>query len=85
MIDPEKPQLGKILPDSSPLQHTPLLTNPMITDLKEHVRIVIPWENHYKFIKPATGLPSQEIIYAYIKVLKHNVNSIPEKNGRDTG
>ena len=37
------------------------------------------WENHYKFLKPATGLPPKKIIYTYIKGLKHDVNSIPTR------
>ena len=49
-----------ILPTNSPLRCTPLFTNPLVNNLKEHVHIAMPWESHYKYFKPASGLPPHE-------------------------
>ena len=49
LSDLTKPELGKLLQDYSPIQNTTLFTTPMITGLKEHVRIAMPCEKHYIF------------------------------------
>ena len=57
-----------ILPTNSPLRCTPLFTNPLVNNLKEHVHIAMPWESHYKYFKnPPSGLPPHVMIYVYIK------------------
>lgn len=83
LIDASKPELGKNLPDSSPLRRTPLFTDPMISTLKEHVRIAMPHDGHYKFFAPATGLPPHVLIYSYLKGLQKEMRDgfegIPKK------
>ena len=68
-----------ILPTNSPLRCTPLFTNSLVNNLKEHVHIAMPWESHYKYFKPASGLPPHVMIYAYIRGLEEKVQNIPSK------
>jgi hypothetical protein len=79
LLDPARPHLGKLLPDTSPLRRTTLFACPEITALREHVRIAMPWEGHYKFFKPATGLPPHVMIYAHLKEIKQNVAAMPDR------
>ena len=39
----------------------------------------MPWESHYKYFKPATGLPPHVILYAYIKSLDVKIEDMPKK------
>ena len=41
-------EIEELIPDNSKLRHTPLFTSNMIPDLKQHVRVAMPWEDHYK-------------------------------------
>ena len=68
-----------IIGESSCLRLTPLYTNPRIQALKEHVCIAMPWESHYKYFKPASGLPPHVIIYAHLKEVQMKVDGIPDK------
>lgn len=68
-----------IISNASILRLTPLYTNPRIQALKEHIAIAMPWESHYKYFKPASGLPPHVILYAYIKELDVKVQGIPNK------
>ena len=78
-LDIIRPELGKLVPDRSPLRRTTLFTTPMITALKEHVRIAMPWQKHYRYFKPATGLPPHVLMYAYIRDVQQDVNDIPRR------
>ena len=68
-----------VIPANSVLQQTPLYTNPRIQQLKQHVAIAIPWERHYKYFKPASGIPPHVMLYAYIKSLELQVQDIPNQ------
>eukprot|EP00804_Cyclotella_cryptica_P020114 CCRYP_020133-RA/>CCRYP_020133-RA protein AED:0.24 eAED:0.24 QI:0/0/0/1/1/1/2/0/687 len=75
-----------IIPSHSPLHHTPLFTNLLIDELKEHVRIAMPWESENflnpdgtTFFKPATGLPPHVTIFAYIKGLEQQMENMPSR------
>jgi hypothetical protein len=39
----------------------------------------MPWEAHYKYFKPASGIPPHVMLYAYIKNLDVQVQNIPKK------
>lgn len=78
-IDATRPEAGKLIPDQSHLRLTTLFTNPMITELKEYVSIAMPWQNHYRFFKPATGIPPHVMIYAYLRQVREEVNNIPNR------
>jgi hypothetical protein len=39
----------------------------------------MPWEAHYKYYKPATGLPPHVILFAYVKSLDLQIKDIPNK------
>ena len=39
----------------------------------------MPWQKHYKYFKPATGLPPHVLMYAYVKDVQQDVNDIPRK------
>ena len=68
-----------ILPANSVLRQTPLFTNPRIQQLKEHVTIAMPWESHYKYFKPASGLPPHVVIFAHLKSLDVRIQEMPRK------
>eukprot|EP00804_Cyclotella_cryptica_P001683 CCRYP_009072-RA/>CCRYP_009072-RA protein AED:0.30 eAED:0.29 QI:0/-1/0/1/-1/1/1/0/334 len=75
-----------IIPSHSPLRHTPLFTNPLIDELKEHVCIAMPSESDNflnpdgtTFVKPATGLPPHVTIFAYIKGLEQQMENMPSR------
>jgi hypothetical protein len=40
----------------------------------------MPWEAHYKYYKPATGLPPHVILFAYVKSLDLQIKDIPIPN-----
>jgi hypothetical protein len=67
-----------ILPPSAALRMTALFTNPAIQSLKQHVAVAMPWENHYTYFKPASGLPPHVILYAYIKGLDIKLDGLPK-------
>ena len=46
------------LPSESNFRHTALFTSAVFLSLKEHVRIAMPWDDHYKYFAPATGKSS---------------------------
>lgn len=56
----------------------PLFTNPAILALKQHVAVAMPWESHYTYFKPASGLPPHVILYAYIKGLDVKLDGLPK-------
>lgn len=68
-----------VVPANSKLRASPLFTNPRILALKQHVAIAMPWESHYKYFSPATGIPPHVMIYAYIKSLDVKVENMPQK------
>lgn len=68
-----------IIPDTSQLKLTALYTNPRVQQLKQHVCIAMPWEAHYTYFKPASGIPPHVMLYAYIKSLDVQVQDIPNK------
>ena len=39
----------------------------------------MPWERHYKYFKPASGIPPHVVLYAYIKSLEVQVQDIPNQ------
>ena len=51
-----------IVPANSKLRASPLFTNPRILALKQHVAIAMPWESHYKYFSPASGIPPHVMI-----------------------
>jgi hypothetical protein len=67
-----------ILPPTASLRMTPLFTNPAIQSLKQHVAVAMPWESHYTYFKPASGLPPHVILYAYIKGLDTKLDGLPQ-------
>ncbi len=61
--------------------HRPLptiSTTPAILALKQHVAVAMPWERHYTYFKPASGLPPHVILYAYIKGLDTKLDGLPK-------
>ena len=68
-----------ILPANSALHRTAIFTNPRVLELKQYVSIAMPWEGHYKYFAPASGLPPHVMIYAYIKSLDMKIQNIPQK------
>jgi hypothetical protein len=68
-----------IIPPNATIRLTPLFTNPRIQQLRQHVAIAMPWEAHYKYYKPASGLPPHVILYAYVKSLDLQIQDIPRK------
>ena len=67
-----------ILPPSAKIRMSPLFTNPAILALKQHVAVAMPWESHYTYFKPASGLPPHVILYAYIKGLDVKLDGLPK-------
>ena len=67
------------LPQNSVLRNIALFTNPRVLALKEHVRIAMPWDDHYKYFKKASGLPPHVLIFAQIQGVHKDVHAIPSK------
>ena len=74
-------EIEYILPDDSKLRHTPLFTSSLIADIKQHVRVAMPWEDHYKYFAPATGIPPHIINYQYFDEIKAILKKIPDEFG----
>ncbi|KAL7542442.1 hypothetical protein ACHAWF_007176, partial [Thalassiosira exigua] len=68
-----------LIPRNSPLRQTPLFTSPLMNELKEHVRIAMPWEKHHKYFKDASGLPPHVMIYATLKGMDLKIDRFAEK------
>lgn len=66
--------IERLLPVGSPYRTTPVFLDPSIRQLKEHVRIAMPWEGHYKYFAPASGLPPHVVLYAYVRGLREDWN-----------
>ena len=71
--------IEKLLPDNSKLRHTPLFTSSLVAELKQHVRVAMPWENHYKYFSPATGIPPHIMNYRYFEEIKTILKNIPNE------
>ena len=65
------------LPRSSPFRCTPLFTSSSVIPLKEHVRIAMPCDDHYKYFSDATGLPPHVIAYQYHKETQEMISGLP--------
>ena len=74
-------EINKLLPDSSKIRHMALYTSLLVASLKKHVRIAMPWEDHYKYFSPATGIPPHVINYRYFEEIKSMLSKLPEEIG----
>jgi len=68
-----------ILSNQHILRRTALFTHPLIGEVKKHVRIAMPWQNHFKYFQKPTGLPVHVTIFQYLKELERDVRNVPEK------
>ena len=69
-----------LLPQNSKIRDTPLFTNPLVSKLEQHVRIAMPWDDHYKYFKiEATGLPAHVTILAEMRGVERNLDDLPKK------
>ena len=82
--------IDKLLPENTLIRHTPLFTNPLVSELKQYVKIAMPWEDHHVYFADATGIPPH-VIHAYgMRRLEAKVDSFPTKvneslDGRQMG
>jgi len=68
------------LPANAKIRQTPLFTNPLVSALQEHVRIAMPWEDHYKYFKiQPTGLPAHVAVLYGMKKLEKKIDNIPKQ------
>ena len=73
-------KIEKLLPADAKIRQTALFSNPRVAALKEHVRVAMPWEGHYKYFKiEATGLPAHvTLLYGQSKI-KKKIDDLPAK------
>ena len=64
------------IPVNAPIRLSPLFTISKIVSLREHVRIVMPWEESYKYFAPATGLPPHTIQMKYFEQISADIKNI---------
>ncbi len=50
-------EINNYLPTDALLRQTPLYTNAKVEELKQWVRIAMPWEDHYIYFADSSGLP----------------------------
>jgi hypothetical protein len=48
--------INRMIPANGELRRTPLFTNARVMELKQHVRIAMPWDDHAIYFAEATGL-----------------------------
>ena len=73
-------KIEKLLPPDAKIRQTALFTNPRVAALKEHVRVAMPWQGHYKYFKiEATGLPAHVSLLYGQEAIKHQIDNIPGK------
>lgn len=72
-------EIDAMLPPDAKLRMTPLYTNPLVLELKEHVRIAMPWEDHHIYYSEASGLPPHVIQLNQMEQLKSICRAIPDK------
>ena len=73
-------KIEKLLPPDAKIHQTALFTNPRVAALKEHVRVAVPWEGHYKYFKiEATGLPAHTTLLYGQEAIMKKIDDIPAK------
>ena len=71
-------KIEKLLPPDAKIRQTALFTNPRVAALKEHIRVAMPWEGHYKYFKiEATGLPAHVALLYGQEAIKKLIADIP--------
>ena len=56
-------KIEEVLPQRCALRNTALFTDPAVLELKKHVKIAFPWDDHYKYYADASGLPPHVMIF----------------------
>ena len=70
-------KIEKLLPPDAKIHQTALFTNPRVAALKEHIRVAMPWEGHYKYFKiEATGLPAHVALLYGQEGIKKKIDDI---------
>ena len=72
-------KIEELLPQNSILRQTTLFTNPDVADLRPHVRIAMPWEDHAVYFADATGLPPHVLHLSKLQQLEDKVDKMPKK------
>ncbi len=71
--------IEEVLPQQHVLRQTALFTNPKVKDLKKHVKIACPWEDHYKYFAEAQGLPPHTLLLAEAKLQSKKIDDLIPK------
>lgn len=50
-------EIDRLLPPDAKLRQTPLFTNPQVAELRQWVRIAMPWEQHHIYFSQPSGIP----------------------------
>ena len=69
--------IEELLSPRAKLRSTPLFTNDAVKELKRHVRIAMPWEDHHIYFAPATGLPPHVVQMNQVEKLQAQVDDLP--------
>ena len=65
------------IPSTSTLLHLPLFTMTKVYELKQHVRVAMPWDDHYKYFSQATGIPPHVVHYQHFAEIKQMIKNLP--------
>ncbi len=69
--------IAECIPSTSTLLHLPLFTMTKVYKLKQHVRIAMPWDDHYKYFSQSTGIPPHVINYQHFAEIKELIKKLP--------
>ena len=71
--------IEELVPPNARLRQTPLFTNPLVAELKQYVKIDMPWQDHHIYFAEATGLPPHVIELAKLTEIKACIDAIPQR------
>jgi len=64
-------EIDELLPANSILRQTPLFTSPQVAELRQYVRIAMPWEDHHIYFADPSGLPPHATQLHELREIKH--------------
>jgi hypothetical protein len=71
-------KIEELLPPNANLRGTALFTNPLVSELKQHVRIAMPWDGHYIYFADSSGLPPHVMELAKLRSIEEKVDKVPD-------
>jgi|Transcript_4726 hypothetical protein len=72
-------EINRMIPANGVLRRTPLFTNARVMELKQHVRIAMPWDDHAIYFAEATGLMPCHVQLNNQKRMEKKIDELPSR------